>query len=1048
LSQFFIGRPIFATVCAILITLAGLISLSRLPIARYPQITPPTIVVNATFPGADAVTVAQSVAAPIEQQVNGVPNMLYMSSKSANDGSYTLTVTFDIGTSQDLAAVQVQNQVAIAQRFLPQEVVRQGVTVTKRQPQIMMMVAIRATDPRYDYLFLSNYASLHVYDAVARVPGVGSAVIFGARDYGMRIWLDPAKMAELAVTTQDVTAAINEQNVVAPAGRIGAEPAPPGQEMQYSVRVQGRLVDVAQYQNIVLRAQPDGTLVRLKDVARIELAASDYSRSSRLDGEPVALVGVYQLPDANALDVAKAVRAAMAEVATTFPPGIEWSVPFDTTRFVDESIHEVKFTLAIAGVLVLLVIFIFLESWRATLVPMLAVPVAVIGAFSLFVALGFSINTLTLFALVLAIGLVVDDAIVVVEAVVEKMDTHGMSPLEATRAAMRDVSSPVVVIAIVLISVFVPVSFLGGLTGQFYRQFALTLSASVLISAFVALSFTPALCVLLLRPTAQTHWRGPLGTFFAAFDRLFTGFRSRYVVQVRGLIAHRAWPLGGFALVMIAAGVLLYTRPAGFLPDEDQGYFLAIATLPPPASLQRSEATIQHFTQQAQPLPGVDHVVAITGLSFLTQVNSSYSASAFLPLKPWGERRAHAATAQGLIETLGARAPSMPEAGFVFLNPPAIPGIGSAGGFEFVFEDRAGGSIEAFDAALRELIGRAGKRPEIGKAFTQFNLGVPQYEYVVDRERAKTLGVPLSDVFSTLQTFLGGTYVNDFNLYGRTFRVTAQAEGAARAKADDVARLHVRSRDGQMVPLSALVTPRATKGPEYVERVNIFRAATINGSAAPGYSSGQAVQAMEEVARDAPAGYGYEWVGTTYQEKKSAGQAPYIFGAALVFVFLVLAALYESWGVPFAVILAIPFAVLGAFVGLALRGMSNDIFAQIGLVMLIGLAAKNAILIVEFAKLAHARGANVIDAALEGARLRLRPILMTSFAFVLGSSPLALATGAGAAARQVIGTTVVFGMLIATLMGIFVIPVFYALIQGYVDRRHPAPQPPPRGAGP
>ncbi len=1035
MSQFFIGRPIFATVLAILITIVGLISLSRLPIARYPQITPPTIVVNASFPGADAVTVAQSIAAPIEQQVNGVPDMLYMSSKSANDGTYSLTVTFDIGTNPDLAAVQVQNQVAIAQRFLPQEAVRQGVTVVKRQPQVLAVVALRATDPRYDYLFLSNYASLHVYDALARVPGVGTVNIFGARDYGMRVWLDPGKMARLAVTTQDVSAAISEQNVVAPAGRIGAEPAPPGQQMQYSVRVQGRLTDAAQYENIVLRANGDGTVVRLKDVARIELAASDYSRSSRLDGVPVAMIGVYQLPDANALDVARGVRSAMEVLSTSFPPGIDYDIPFDTTRFVEESIHEVRFTLIVAAILVLLVIFVFLESWRATLIPMLAVPVAVIGAFSLFVALGFSINTLTLFALVLAIGLVVDDAIVVVEAVVEKIDTHGMTPLDATRAAMRDVSSPVIVIAIVLVSVFVPVSFLGGLTGQFYRQFALTLSASVLISAFVALSFTPALCVLLLRPTAETHWTGPLGWFFPRFDRFFTNFRSRYVVQVRGLIQHRRWPLGGFAVVMVLAGLLLYTRPSGFLPEEDQGYFLTIASLPPPASVQRSEAAMQRFRELAKDLPGVDHVVAITGISFLTQVSSSYAASAFVPLKDWGDRDEHAATAQGLIETLTKSSSSIPEASFVFLNPPAIPGIGSAGGFEFVLQDRVGGTVEAFDAALKDFLGRAAKRKEIGKAFSQFNLGVPQYQYVVDRDRAKTLGVPLSDVFSTLQTFLGGSYINDFNLYGRTFRVTAQAEGTARARPDDVNGFYVRTAGNEMVPLSTLVHPRETKGPEYIERVNVFRAATINGNAAPGYSSGDAVKAMEEVARELPEGYGYEWVGTTYQEKKSAGQAPYIFGAALLFVFLVLAALYESWSVPFAVILAIPFAVFGAFLGLALRGMSNDIFAQIGLVMLIGLAAKNAILIVEFAKLAHERGAPIIEAALEGARLRLRPILMTSFAFILGSMPLVLATGAGAAARQVIGTTVVAGMLVATLMGIFVIPVFYALIQAFSESR-------------
>jgi hydrophobe/amphiphile efflux-1 (HAE1) family protein len=1037
MSLFFVDRPIFATVLAILITLAGAIALTQLPVARYPQITPPTVVVSTSFPGADAATVAQSVAAPIEQQVNGVPNMLYMSSKSANDGSYSLTVTFDVGTDQDIAAVQVQNQVAIAQRFLPQEVLRQGVTITRRQPQVLMLVGLRSTDPRYDYLFISNYATLQLTDALARVPGVGQVNVFGSRDYGMRIWLDPAKMARLGVTSQDVSAVINEQNLVAPAGRIGAEPAPKGQQLQYTVRVQGRLSEPRQYENMIVRARDDGTLVRLRDIARIELGATDYSRSSRLNGEPIAMMGIYQLPDANALEVAERVRATMDELSKSFPQGLEYAVPFDTTLFVDESIHEVILTLAIAALLVLLVIFFFLESWRATLIPMLAVPVSLIGSFVVFALLGFSINTLTLFAMVLAIGLVVDDAIVVVEAVTEKMDAHGHSAREATRAALRDVAAPVIAIALVLTAVFVPVAFLGGLTGQFYRQFALTLSVSVLISAFVALSFTPALCVLLLRPTADSRWRGPLGRFFNAFNRGFERFTQRYTDQVRLLLRRSLLAVLLFVIVGVATAAMVKLRPVSFIPEEDQGYLLLTATLPAAASLQRTEAVMKRAREIALSVEGVDKFVAITGFSPLVGVSSSYVGFAFVTLKSWA-KRGQARSANVILEELLARANrEIKEASFLLLNPPPVPGIGQAGGFEFVLQNRSGASMPAFQAVLQDVLARAAKRPEIGRAFTQFNAGVPQYEYLIDRERAKTLGVPVAQVFAALQTFLGGSYVNDFNLYGRTYRVTVQAEGHSRARVEDALQLHVRSDDGAMVPLSALMSIRPTAGPEYIERLNVFPAVNINGSAAPGYSSGDAIRAMEEIGADLPAGYGYDWIGTTFQQKKSGGQAPFIFGLALLFVFLVLAAQYESWAVPFAVILGIPFAVFGAFIGLAARGMANDIFAQVGLVMLIGLAAKNAILIVEFAQLAQRRGRSIVEAAVEGARLRLRPILMTSFAFILGALPLALASGAGAGARQVLGTVVVFGMTAATLIGIFLVPVFYVLIQTQAERfRH------------
>jgi HAE1 family hydrophobic/amphiphilic exporter-1/multidrug efflux pump len=1044
--EFFIDRPIFAAVISIIITLAGGIALTQLPVARYPQIVPPSIVVTTTFPGADAATVEASVAAPLEQVINGVPKMLYMSSKSGNDGSYNLTVTFDIGTDQDIAAVQVQNRVATAQRQLPQEVLRQGVTVTKRQPQSLLVVTLRATDPRYDYLFLSNYATLNVYDTLARVPGVGQVTIFGARDYGMRIWLDPEKMARLGVTTQDISAVLNEQNVAAPAGTVGGEPVPKGQEKQYSVFVRGRLSTPAEYENIVVRARSDGSLVQIKDIARVELAATDYTRSSRLDGEPAAAIGIYQLPEANALDVAQGVRDAMEHLSKTFPPGVEYAIPFDTSTFVSESVKEVIETLLIATLLVLLVVFLFLESWRATLIPMLAVPVSIVGAFSAFVALGFSINTLTLFALVLAIGLVVDDAIVVVEAVTGKMDRLGLSAREATREAMKEVSGPVIAIALVLSSVFIPAAFLPGLTGQFYRQFALTLSISVLISALVALSFTPALCALLLKPSEESHLPGPLGAFFRGFDRLFQRTVAGYSASVRRAVRRTSIGLAVFGAVILACAWLVTSRPGGFLPDEDQGYLLVVMTLPPGASIQRTEEVVLQFDQAVKRIPAITHAIEITGFNAIAGVTNSASATSFMSLKPWHERGPED-SAQAIIAKLTAETKKIRGANFLIINPPSIPGIGQGGGFEFVLEDRAGQDLGKLIGAMGDLLGQANQRSDLTRVFSFFMPNTPQVEYLIDRERAKTLGIPISDIFSSLQMFLGGSYINDFNLFGRTYRVSAQAEGGARSIPESVNHLYVRSKEGEMVPLSTVVSIRTKQTPDYIERFNVFRAITINGSAAPGFSSGEAMKAMEELSEQLPAGFAHEWTGISFQERRAAGQSAYIFAASVLFVFLVLAAQYESWSIPFAVLLGIPFAVFGAFAALTARGMANDVYAQIGLVMLIGLAAKNAILIVEFAKLARERGMPLIEAAVEGSRQRLRPILMTSFAFILGTFPLVIATGAGAAARQALGTTVVFGMLAATLIGIFMVPVFYVLIQGASERLRGAPVAAAEGEG-
>jgi len=1033
-SNFFIDRPIFATVLAIVITLAGTVAFLLLPVARFPQITPPSVVVSATFPGADAATIEQSVAAPIETQVNGVPNMIYMDSRSSNDGSYSLNVTFAVGTAQDIAAVDVQNQVAIAQRQLPADVLRQGVSITKRQPQPLLFVAIKASDPRYDYLFLSNFATLQIYDALARVQGVGQVQQFGARDYGMRIWLDPGKMSRLGVTTQDIASTINEQNVVAPAGIVGAEPSPPGQQMTYTVTVHGRLRTVEEFENVVLKAGSNGTIVRMRDVARIELAATDYTRSSRLNGQPVALLGIYQLPDANALDVSKRVRAALEQMSGRFPAGIQYEIPLDTSQFVSESIKEVEVTLFIAAALVLLVVFLFLESWRATLIPMLAVPVSLMGTFTIFVALGFSINTLTLFALVLAIGLVVDDAIVVVEAVTEKMEEKNMAPRDATREAMADVASPVIAIALVLTAVFVPVAFLGGLTGQFYKQFALTLSVSVLISALIALTFTPALCALLLKPRAEMAPTGLLGRAFDAFNAGFAWTTKRYTATVRKTIRRSAVALCVFGAIVVALVYLMWARPGGFIPEDDQGYALMVAQLPPGASLQRTEKVLEDIRVIVQKQPEIAGMLAITGLNLLAQVNTPYTGSGFIPFKPWSQRPGKQSSVQAVMDRLYKQLGSIKEANITLVAPPAIPGIGQAGGFEFMLADTSGGSLDSFNDEIEDFLAQANKRKELTRVATQFNDRVPEVEYVIDRDRARALGIPISDIFGALQTFLGGNYINDFNLFGRTFRVTAEAEASARTLPEAVNTLYVRTQAGDMVPLSSLVAINPSRGPAYIERYNVFRAVTINGSPASGYSQGDAIKAMEELTNSLPGNLTYFWTGSVYQQEQAGSQAPYIFAMALVFVFLVLAAQYESWIVPFAVILCIPFAMFGAFLGLSLRSMANDIYAQVGLVMLIGLAAKNAILIVEFARLSHQRGMPLVDAAIEGARLRLRPILMTSFAFILGALPLAIATGAGSTSRQVLGTTVVFGMTAATLIGIFIVPVFYVVLQGAVDR--------------
>ncbi|MHC1713902.1 MAG: efflux RND transporter permease subunit [Solidesulfovibrio sp.] len=1030
--NFFIDRPVFASVLSILITLVGAICILTLPIAQYPQIVPPTVQVVATYDGASAQVVEESVATPIEQEVNGAQDMLYMNSISSNDGRMVLNVTFDIGRDLDLATVDVQNRVALANSRLPSEVTRRGISVKKQSPDMLLVINLNSPDASRDTLFLNNYAKINITDALARVPGVGNVAVFGERDYGMRVWLDPDKLSRLGLTASDVADAVRQQNVQAPAGQIGMPPAPPGQEFQLTVQVKGRLADPEEFADIIVRTGKGAEIVRVRDVGRVELGSQSYSAFTKLNGKPTCTIQVFQLPGANALDVVKQIRAIMAEQSGYFPSGVDYTIPYDTTKFVTASIHEVIKTLFEAVALVLLVVYIFLQNGRATLIPMLTVPVSLVGTFAFMQVFGFSINTLTLFGLVLAIGIVVDDAIVVVEAVQHKIDHDKLPPREATRAAMAEVAGPVIAISLVLISVFVPVAFMGGVTGRLYQQFALTLAVSVALSAISALTLSPALCALILRPAHLP--KGPLGAFFRGFNKLFEWTTKGYAAGVRAAI--RLFLITIVCLGSVIGGTywLLTTLPTGFVPDEDQGYFIVNTLLPEGASVERNEAVVTRLEQQLAADPAVADVLSLGGYNLLTSAYSSYSSALFVILKPWEERKTPELSLDAAMDRAKAFFGNIQEAMVMAFNPSPIPGLGTTGGFQFELQDRAGGAVGDLARTAYAFMAEARKAPAVAGLFTDFSVDVPQLFYNLNRDKVQTLGIPPSDVFEALQTYLGGLYVNDFNKFGRTYRVMLQAEPRFRRSPADIERFYVRSSGGAMVPLSTLGQTTDIRGPEYIRRFNLFRTVEISGGTPPGFSSGQSLVAMADLVKTLPLGYGYAWTGIAFQETKSGSQSIYIFGLALVMVFLVLAAQYESWAVPFAVILAVPLAVFGAMGAQMLRGLENNVYAQIGLVMLIGLAAKNAILIVEFAKMRREAGDPPADAAVTASILRFRPILMTSFAFILGVVPMMVATGAGAASRHALGTAVFGGMVAATVLGVYFVPALYCYIQRTVDR--------------
>jgi len=1029
MSKFFIGRPIVAMVIAILMVIIGVVAMAGLPTAQFPNIAPPEIQVKATYPGADAQTVEQSVATPIEQQMSGVDNMNYMYSNNANNGQMTLTVNFDIKTDPSTDQILAQMRTNQANSQLPTDVVNYGVTVQKSTTAPLMLITLYSPKGTYDNIFLANYSYINLNDQLTRVPGIASVTVFGAGQYAMRCWVKPDLLAKLNVTVPEIINAIQTQNTVNPAGQIGGEPVPKGQEFTYAVRAQGRLPSAEEFGEIVVRANPDGSILRLKDVARLELGAQTYNLIGRYSGKPAAVVAVYQLPGSNAVLAAAGVRKLMAEAKQRFPQDLDYDIALDTTLAVTEGLKEIQHTLFEAIVLVIIVVYIFLQGWRTTLIPLMAVPVSLVGTFVVFPFLGFSINTLSLFGLVLAIGIVVDDAIVVVEAVEHHIE-HGLTPKDAAYKAMEEVSGPVVAIALILSAVFVPTAFIPGITGRLYQQFAITIAISVIFSAFNALSLSPALAALMLKPKKET--RGPLGAFFRWFNRVFGSATDGYVSLCGTLIRKAGFSMLLLLGVAIMAGWFGSHLPHSFLPDEDQGYVFAGLQLPDAASLQRNDLTSRKIEEIILKTPGVHSVTSVVGYSMLSGAQNTYSSFFWITLKEWSERKAPEEQYEAIKKRLNQELSRITEGIAFSFPPPAIPGVGAAGGFTFMLEDRSGKDPQFLTQNMARFLAAAKKRPELGSIYTTALPTVPQVYVDVDRPRVIAQGVKLSDVYKTMQAFMGGVLINYFNRFGRQWQVYIQAEGDSRTRAENVGQFYVTNDVGQPVPLSAVTTIRPSAGPEFTLRYNLFRCVQINGSAAPGYSSSQAMQALEETfAATMPSEMGFDYMGMSYQEKKAAeGVSPsVIFGMSLLFVFLILAAQYESWSLPFSVLLGTPIAVFGAFAFLWFRGFENNVYAQIGLVMLIGLAAKNAILIVEFAKMEFEKGKSAEEAALIAAKLRLRPILMTAFAFILGCVPLWISTGAGAISRRVMGTAVIGGMLAASVLAIFLIPVSFDVVE-------------------
>ena len=1031
-SEFFIKRPIFATVISLIIVLAGLVSIKVLPVEQYPNIVPPEIQISATYPGATAEVLADTVAAPIEQELNGVNNMIYMYSTATSSGYLTIGVVFEIGTDPDQATIDVNNKVQIAMAKLPSEVTKQGVTVEQKSNSILQVVTMQSDNKQYDTVYVSNYALLNVLDEIKRIPGVGSASLFASQDYSMRIWISPDKLSDYNMTPLDVTTAIQEQNSQFAAGRFGQEPIGEYLPYTYSVNTKGRLVNEEEFGNIILKSDSSGATLRLKDVARIELGAQDYSVSSQQNNKSAVAFAIYLQSGANALETSNAVKAKMAELAKKFPDGITYSIPYDTTLFVNISIEEVIHTFFEAVVLVILVVYLFLQNWRATLIPILAVPVSIIGAFAGMYVLGFSINLLTLFGLILAIGIVVDDAIIVLENVERLMTEEKLSPKEAAFKAMKEVSGPVVAVALVLSSVFLPIAFLGGMTGMMYRQFAVTIAISVLISAFVALSLTPALCALLIR---KTGGKKEPPAFFRAFNRGFEKVTDWYIAGVEFFLHNRKTAMLGFIGVLACIGLLFKVVPGGLVPMEDQGSLLMAYSMPPASSLQRTLKFTDRVSGLVKENPAVKDVITISGYDILSSSQNTYSGISFIVLDDWNKRKTPALQADSIASALTGIGMSQPEGIAYSFSMPPIMGLSMTGGFEGYIQNKAGHTSTELMDKTNELLNAAAKNPALTNVRTTFSVSTPQYNIELDREKAKALNVPINQIYSVMQATFGSLYVNDFTYKGRNFRVTVQSEDKFRRSPDDLRYVYAKSNDGKLIPLSTLINVKRITGPELINRFNIFPAAKITGDPAPGYSSGQAIAAMEEVASEVlGADYDLSWVGSAYQEKQTGGASTQAFAFGIIMIFLILAAQYEKWSLPFVVILSVPFAVLGALLATWMRGLENDLYFQVGLVTLIGLAAKNAILIVEFAVMEVESGKSYNEAAVSAARLRFRPIVMTSLAFTFGILPLVVSSGAGAASRHAIGTGMVGGMIASTFVATLFVPMMFAIFGEAFDK--------------